>query len=66
MELLSRSSVDQVEVAELIRNLGNRYLRIIFRWKLFSLVNGKIKNRTGLSTRNNESCDGDGAEGNED
>ena len=40
--LLSRSSVDQVEVAELFRNLGNRYPRNVVRWKLYSLVNGRI------------------------
>ena len=49
--LLSRSSVDQVEDAELFRNLGNRYPRNVVRWKLCSLVNGKIKNRAEISTR---------------
>ena len=49
--LLPRSSVDQVEDAEHFRNLGNRYPRNVVRWKLCSLVNGKIKNRARLSTR---------------
>ena len=61
VELLTRSSVDQVEDAELFRNLGNRYPRNVVRWKLCSLVNGKIKNRAGLSTRRKESHDGNGA-----
>ena len=64
--LLSRSSVDQVEDAELFRNLGNRYPRNVVRWKLCSLVNGKIKNRTRLSTRKKESRDGNWAKGTED
>ena len=40
--ILSWSSVDQVEDAELFRNLGNRYPRNVVHWKLCSLVNGKI------------------------
>ena len=64
--LLSRSSVDQVEDAELFRNLRNRYPRNIVRSKLCSLVNGKIKNRAEISTRKKVFRDGNEAKGNED
>ena len=71
MEHLSRnfSLVNQVEVAEFIRNLGNRYPKTIVRLKLCSLVNGKRNNNgKALNERKvgKKSRDGNGAKGNED
>ena len=40
--------------------MDHRSLEIVF------IVNGTINNRAGLSTRNSESRDENGAEGNED
>ena len=53
MELLSRKH-SLVEVAELFRNIGNRYPKTTVRWKLCSLVCGKIANSACLSTRKRE------------
>ena len=68
MEHLSRnfSLVNQVEVAEFIRNLGNRYPKTIVRLKLCSLVNGKIHSNARVLNEKKESRDVNGAKGNED